>query len=90
MTRLATLVVAAAFVAACSTSTIPCSIPRDCPAAQRCVNQACADPDGTPGALGEACRTNADCPTGLSCTTASFFMTAASCSLLQEPTVSSS
>jgi hypothetical protein len=64
------LVVAAAFVAACS-STIPCSIPRDCPVAQRCVNGGCVDPDGTPGALGEACRANADCPSGLSCSTAS-------------------
>ena len=68
MTRLATLVLAGALAAACS-STTPCKVPHDCPAAQRCVNGGCADLDGTPGALGESCRTNTDCGGGLTCTT---------------------
>jgi hypothetical protein len=67
VTRPATFVLIGALLAACS-SAVPCDGPRDCPPTQRCVNHGCADPDGTPGALGEACRTNADCPGGLSCT----------------------
>jgi hypothetical protein len=69
VTRLATLVLAGALMAACS-STTPCRVPHDCPSAQRCVNGGCADLDGTPGALGEACRTNSDCGSGLTCSTA--------------------
>ena len=69
MTRLATLVLAGALMAACS-STTPCKVPHDCPSAQRCVNGGCADLDGTPGALGEACRASTDCGGGLTCSTA--------------------
>jgi len=66
VTRLATLVLAGALMAACS-STDSCRVPRDCPVAQRCTNGTCVDPGGTPGALGESCRTTADCGAGLSC-----------------------
>jgi hypothetical protein len=69
VTRLATFVLAGALMAACS-STTPCSVARDCPASQRCMNRVCADLDGTPGALGESCRANGDCSSGLSCTVA--------------------
>jgi hypothetical protein len=45
-------------------------VPRDCPSAQRCVNRGCVDPGGQPpSALGEACRTTADCLGGLTCET---------------------
>jgi len=70
LTRLATLVLAGALMAACS-STTPCSVPRDCASTQRCVNGGCAELDGTPGALREACRNDADCVAGLSCSTSS-------------------
>ena len=70
MTRLATLLFAAgAFLAGCPGST-PCTVVRDCPSAQRCLNKECVDPGGSPpSALGEACRTTTDCSSGLTCET---------------------
>jgi hypothetical protein len=67
VTRLATFVLALALAAGCS-GDIPCDVPRDCPVVQRCVNHTCADTAGTAnGALGEACQSNGECGSGLTC-----------------------
>jgi hypothetical protein len=69
--RLTTYVLAFALAAGCS-GDIPCSVPRDCPVTQRCVNRICADTAGTSnGALGEACKSDSECSTGLTCSLAS-------------------
>ncbi len=68
MTRLAVLLIAGCLFAGCSDSSTPCSTVRDCRSTQRCVSGGCVDPGGQPpSALGEACRTTADCASGLTC-----------------------
>ena len=70
MSRLTTCVLLGTLIA-CS-SDIPCTVPHDCPVSQRCMNGNCAEPNGTPGNLGDACKSNADCPSGLTCTSEAF------------------
>ncbi|HZR07841.1 MAG TPA: hypothetical protein VFA79_04610 [Myxococcales bacterium] len=69
MTRLAVLFLAGSLLAGCPDSGVPCAVARDCPSTQRCVNGGCVDPGLASSALGEACRTTADCGSGLTCDT---------------------
>jgi hypothetical protein len=74
VTRLAVLLIAGCLFAGCSDSSTPCSTVRDCRSTQRCVSGGCVDPGGQPpSALGEACRTTADCTSGLTCQTTAGF-----------------
>ncbi|HTO97447.1 MAG TPA: hypothetical protein VMK66_10430 [Myxococcales bacterium] len=70
MKRLAILLLAGAFLAACSNDDKSCAVVRDCPSTQRCLNGKCVDPGGQPpSALGEACGSTVDCASGLTCQT---------------------
>ena len=73
MKGLATLLLAAGAVLSGCSSATPCTVVRDCPSTQRCLNGSCVDPGGSPpGAVGEACRSSGDCGSSLVCETTGF------------------
>src|ERR1700682_304682 len=81
---------AAALLVGCHNS--HCNTVRDCAASQRCVSSECQDVGGSPGQLGDSCRSVADCGGGLTCSAESSGfppgMCSADCSAAQCPSAS--